>query len=116
MVICYFIQNHLASPQVSRLIGTLRRLQPECFILVGHDGFAGHCTAGELRRDLDADIFEIREPPRRGYLSFLQPYFDAVEWLSEREISYDWLVYLFCAQVRSQRDAHVLDLLDAQIG
>ncbi len=94
MRICYFIQNHQAPPQVVRLVGTLRRSQPECLILVGHDGFAGHCTASELRRALDADVFEIREPARRGYFSLLQPYLDAVEWLSQRGVAYDWIVYL----------------------
>ena len=94
MRICYFIQNHLAPRQIGRLVGTLRRAQPDCFVLVGHDGFAGHCTADELRRALDVDVFEFREPGRRGYFSLIQPYFDAVEWLSARGISYDWLVYL----------------------
>ena len=94
MRICYFIQNHLAPPQIRRLIETLRRSQPDCFILVGHDGFAGHCTADELRRTLEVDVFAFREPGRRGYFSLVQPYFDAVEWLSERGVAYDWLVYL----------------------
>jgi hypothetical protein len=92
--ICYFIQNHLAPPQVGRLVKTLRRSQPDSFVLVGHDAFAGHCTAGELRQALDVDVLEIREPARRGYFSLVQPYFDAVEWLSDRGVSYDWIVYL----------------------
>jgi hypothetical protein len=92
--VCYFIQNHLGPSQLRRLVGTLRRSQPDCFILVGHDGFAGHCTADELRRALDVDVFALREPARRGYISVLQAYFDAVEWLAERGTSYDWLVYL----------------------
>lgn len=94
MRICYFIQNHLAPPQVRRLIGTLRRSQPDAFILVGHDGFAGHCSASELRQALDVDVFESREPSRRGYFSLLLPYFDAVTWLGEHGIAYDWIVYL----------------------
>jgi hypothetical protein len=94
MRICYFIQNHLAPPQVRRLVGVLRRSQAEAFLLVCHDGFAGHCTADELRRVLDVDVIETSEPARRGYFSLVQPYFDAVEWLADREIDYDWLVYL----------------------
>lgn len=94
MRICYFIQNHLAPAQVRRLVGTIRRSQPEAFFLIGHDGFAGHCSADELRRAVDVDVFEAREPSLRGYFSLLLPYFDAVEWLAERGISYDWIVYL----------------------
>ena len=94
MRICYFIQNHLGPPQVCRLARAIRRAQPEAFILVGHDGFAGHCSADEVRQALDVDVFAVREPARRGYFSLLEPYFDAVEWLSGRGVSYDWIVYL----------------------
>jgi hypothetical protein len=94
MRICYFIQNHLPPPQVSRLIRTLRRGQPEAFVLVGHDPFAGRCSTEEMRRAVDADVFSVREPPKRGYFSLIQPYFDAVEWLSDHGIGYDWVVYL----------------------
>lgn len=94
MRICYFIQNHLAPPQVRRLAGALRRSQPDAFILVGHDGFAGHCSASELRQAVDVDVFEAHEPSRRGYFSLLLPYFDAVAWLADHGIDYDWIVYL----------------------
>lgn len=94
MRLCYFIQNHLAPPQVSRLIGTLRRSQPDSFLLVGHDEFAGYCMASELRQALDADVFAVREPAKRGYFSLLEPYFDAVAWLTRHRVDYDWLVYL----------------------
>lgn len=94
MRICYFIQNHLGPAHASRLIGTLRRSDPGGVILVGHDAFAGHCTADEIRRALDVDVLEAREPAKRGYLSLLHPYFDALAWLSERGIDYDWIVYL----------------------
>jgi hypothetical protein len=92
--LCYFIQNHLAPPQVGRLVRTIRRAQPEAFILVGHDEFADRCSAAELCREVDVDVFAAREPARRGYFSLLLPYFDAVEWLAERGIAYDWIVYL----------------------
>jgi hypothetical protein len=94
MRVCYFIQNHLAPPQARRLVGTLRRSQPDSFILVGHDEFAGHCAASEVREALDVDVFPAREPLKRGYFSLLEPYFDAVEWLADHGIAYDWLVYL----------------------
>jgi hypothetical protein len=94
MRICYFIQNHLGPAQVCRLARAIRRSQPEAFILVAHDGFAGHCSAGELRQALDVEVFALREPARRGYFSLLQPYFDAIEWLSDHDVPYDWIVYL----------------------
>jgi hypothetical protein len=94
MRIAYFIQNHLPPPQAARLVGALRRGQPDAFVLIGHDPFAGRCTVEEMRRVLDVDVFGVREPPKRGYFSLIQPYFEAVEWLSNHGIDYDWLVYL----------------------
>jgi hypothetical protein len=94
MRLCYFIQNHLPPPQVSRLARTLRRSQPEAFVLVGHDAFAGQASVDEMRRALDVDVFAVREPARRGYFSLLQPYFEAVEWLADRGVDYDWITYL----------------------
>lgn len=115
MRICYFIQNHLGPSQASRLIRTLRRSQPESFVLVGHDPFAGHGSAAELRRELDVDVLEAREPARRGYLSLLHPYFDAVEWLAERGVDYDWIVYL-SAQDYPTRPLQSLETLLATSG
>ncbi|MFL6193436.1 MAG: beta-1,6-N-acetylglucosaminyltransferase [Thermoanaerobaculia bacterium] len=94
MRLAYFIQNHLPPPQVARLAGTILRSQPDAFLLIGHDPFAGRCTVEEMRGALDADVFGVREPPRRGYFSLIQPYFEAVEWLADHGIDYDWLVYL----------------------
>jgi hypothetical protein len=94
MRVCYFIQNHLAPPSACRLVRTIQRSSPQSFILVGHDEFAGHCPASELRQAAEVEVFAFREPAKRGYFSLLQPYFDAVDWLAARGIDYDWLVYL----------------------
>ena len=113
--VCYFIQNHLGPPQVRRLVGTLQRSRPESFILVGHDGFAGHCSSAELRQALGVDVFAFRERGRRGYFSLIEPYFDAVEWLAEHGIAYDWLVYL-SAQDYPTRPLHAFEALLATTG
>lgn len=94
MRICYFIQNHRAASQLTRLVSALRRFQPNALILIGHDEFAGLATATEIRRAVEADVFPLREPCRRGYFSLIQPYFDALERLARQGVSYDWIVYL----------------------
>jgi hypothetical protein len=92
--VCYFIQNHLGPSQARRLVATLQRSCPGSFILIGHDGFAGHASADELRQALGVDVFAFRERGKRGYFSLIEPYFDAVDWLTRHGIDYDWLVYL----------------------
>lgn len=94
MRVCYFIQNHLGPFQVRRLVEAVRRSRPDSFLLIAHDEFAGHGSAGELRQAVGVDVFATREPAKRGYFSLLEPYFDAVDWLSVHGIDYDWLVYL----------------------
>lgn len=90
----YFIQNHLGPEQAGRLVRRLRRSDPEGFILVGHDEFAGHASAAEVERALGVPVIAARQPAKRGYLSLIEPYFDAVEWLAGRGIDHDWIAYL----------------------
>lgn len=97
MRICYLVQNHLAPPAARRLVGTIRRSQPDALFVVVHDQLAGHATAGELRRalgDLGVDVLPVHERPRRGYFSLLEPYLLGLEWLAQRGVAYDWIVYL----------------------
>lgn len=111
MRICYFIQNHLGPAPASRLIATIRRSQPESFVLVGHDPFAGHGSAAEIGRALGVDVLEAREPAKRGYLSLLYPYFDALAWLADRGIDYDWIVYLSAQDYPTQPLSRLENLL-----
>lgn len=97
MRICYLVQNHLAPAAARRLVGTIRRSQPDALFLVVHDPFAGHATAEEVRRALaptGAEVLAARERPRRGYFSLLEPYLLGLEWLAGRGAPYDWVVYL----------------------
>jgi hypothetical protein len=88
------VQNHLGPEQARRLVAALRRGSGGGFVLVGHGEFAGHARADEVARALDVEVFALGAPARRGYFSLVEPYFAAVDWLGERGIDYDWLVYL----------------------
>ena len=92
MRVCYFIQSHRGGAQLPRLVRTLRAASPGCRILVGHDARSGALSRADLPPG--ADLFHPPGPIERGRLSLLSPYFLAVEWLAERGIDYDWLVYL----------------------
>jgi hypothetical protein len=93
LAVAYFVQSHHRPAQALRLLGTLRRGSPDAVLVVGH------CPAGEpldataLDR-LDALHFRHRRPGRRGTWSLFEPYLDAVELLTARDVPFDWLVYL----------------------
>lgn len=72
----------------------LERGASDGFVLVGHDEGAGHCTAAELRAALGVAVFPFAERVRRGYLSAIAPYFEALAWLARERVEFDWLVYL----------------------
>jgi hypothetical protein len=91
--VAYFVQSHHQPEQVLRLLATLRDGSPDCALVVGH------CPAGEplpaaRLAAVDAHLFHHRQRGRRGFWSLLEPWFDAVELLAARGVSYDWLVYL----------------------
>jgi len=95
MRVCYVIQNHLEPAFAARLIEAIRLGSSDPFILIAHDPYAGFCETDDLKKALDdVDVFEVTERPHRGYFSLLQPWFDAVSWLSSNSVAYDWLVYL----------------------
>lgn len=88
------MQNHLGASCVERLVRALARGASDGFVLLGHDERAGHATAAELAARLKVPVFALAERPRRGYLTMLAPYFQALDWLARERIDYDWLVYL----------------------
>lgn len=94
MRVCYLIQCHRAPRQLLRLVATLRRQSPQALILCAADDTGTLPSREELRRAGEAHLLSVRGPLRRGYLSLLEPYLRGVDWLRQRGLDFDWLVYL----------------------
>ena len=94
MRVAYLVQNHFGAEHARRLVGALRQGTRDGFVLIAHDEFAGHATAPEIARALEAETFAICAPARRGYFSLIEPYFEGVARLGALGVEYDWLVYL----------------------
>lgn len=94
VTVCWFVQSHRDPEQILRLMRTLRRGSTGP-ILLRHDD-----QALELDFGLFAGISDLYFLPASGrqlrgtYSCQAQPYLDAISWLEERRLSYDWLVNL----------------------
>jgi hypothetical protein len=94
-IVGYYVQSHRDPEQIRRLVRTLRRGSPRAPIVVLHD-FA-QCPLDEgLLSDLpDVHLLRPSQPTVRALFACqAQPFLDAVEWLEQEGIAYDWLVSL----------------------
>ncbi len=94
MRVCYLIQTHRDADQIARLVRVLGAASPESLVVVAHDDTGCALSAGNLPCAAERHLLAVRGPLRRGYLSMLAPYLQAVAWLREQRLDYDWLVYL----------------------
>ncbi len=94
MRVCYLIQSHRDADQIARLVRVLGSASPDSLVVVAHDDTGCALTAGDLPCAAERHLLPVRGPLRRGYLSMLAPYLQAVSWLREQRLDYDWLVYL----------------------
>jgi hypothetical protein len=94
MRVGYLLQTHRDPLQIARLVATLGRMSPRALVLVAHDASGCELDPRTLRGAAEVRHLTVAGPVRRGYLSMLEPYFQAVELLRRETIDYDWLVYL----------------------
>ena len=91
---CYFVQTHTNPEQIHRLVRTLKQGSPGARVLIGHDGSGCDLDLSPLSDLAGIDLFRFEGPLDRAGLSVLQPYFTALDWLAERAVDFDWLLYL----------------------
>lgn len=94
MRVCYLIQTHRDADQIARLVRVLGAASPQSLVVVAHDDTGCALAAEDLPCAAERHLLSVRGPLRRGYLSMLAPYLQAVAWLREQRLQYDWLVYL----------------------
>lgn len=87
--VCYYMQTHKQPLQIARLVRLLKEGSPQCIILIHHDD-SGAKLDPALFSSLD-DVYVINGPGGYGDFSHLQRYFDAIDWLADQGIEYDWL-------------------------
>jgi hypothetical protein len=92
---CYYVQTHREPEQIYRLVRTLRRGSPQSIILVLHDFGAASLDWAPLADLREVHLLRSRCPHVRGRFSGQsQPLLDALAWLEDARVDYDWLVTL----------------------
>ncbi len=91
MKICYLIQTHQNPSQIYRLVDRIKNFSEDNQVIISHD--FTNC-------DLDTIALEKRgvkiftgKGGRGDFLS-VQCYLNAIKWLIDNRIKYDWLIYL----------------------
>lgn len=94
MRVCYLIQTHKDPLQVCRLISTIKAVSPTCFILISHD--YTHCDFPDVELQSFSNMALIPKTMGgiRGDFSLVQTNLDAMGWLLENKINFDWLINL----------------------
>lgn len=91
---CYLIQSHRHPEQVCRLVATIRRATPDCFVLISHDFSQVDFPAALLDAFANVALLPKAKPGIRGDFSLVQAYLDAIDWLLQQQIPFDWLINL----------------------
>jgi hypothetical protein len=91
MKVCYLIQSHINSEQIYRLIDIIKISSPEAEIIVSHNFTGCELDVKTLEK---SGVQVLSGKGGRGDFVLLQSYLDAIKWLIDNQINYDWLIYL----------------------
>ncbi len=91
MKICYLIQNHQNSEQIHRLIKTIQGSGTDNQVIISHDFSSCNLDTNSLEKN---NVKVLNGKGGRGNFSSVQSYLNAIKWLVENQIEYDWLIYL----------------------
>ncbi|MBD2105047.1 beta-1,6-N-acetylglucosaminyltransferase [Leptolyngbya sp. FACHB-261] len=91
MKVVYLIQTHQNLEQIQRLVQTIQRSSHTSRILISHD-FSCGLDLKPLGQTLGIEVLNAKGG--RGDFSTTQGYLDAVQWLLEHQIEFDWLINL----------------------
>ena len=92
MRVCYLIQSHKNPEQIYRLVRAIKHMSPNSFILLSHDR-----NSSSIETKLFEDIPEVKVilcDGSRAAFRFFKAYFEAVEWLFNNGVEFDWLINL----------------------
>ncbi|MBD2007124.1 MULTISPECIES: beta-1,6-N-acetylglucosaminyltransferase [Cyanophyceae] len=90
MKIAYLIQTYKNPEQIYRLVHIIKKSSPNSFVLVSHN-FAASNLNVELLENLP-DVKVVSAIGGRGNFALVQAYLEAIDWLLNNKIEFDWLI------------------------
>ena len=91
MKICYLIQTHKNPEQIYRLVNTIKTSNTDNQVIISHDF---HSCNLDVQRLNDDGVKVLSGRGGRGNFSSVQSYLNAIEYLIENNIEFDWLIYI----------------------
>ncbi|MBV9388010.1 MAG: core-2/I-branching enzyme [Chroococcidiopsidaceae cyanobacterium CP_BM_ER_R8_30] len=88
----YLIQTYKNPNQIYRLVQTIKKSSPESYVLVSHNFAYSDLDVVHLKNLPQVEV--ISGKGGRGDFSLMQGYLDAIEWLFDHNIEFDWLTNL----------------------
>jgi len=92
MKVCYFIQTHKNPEQIYRLVNVIKKSSPNSYVLVSHN--YNSCYLDSTPLENLSGVKVISNYVRLADFSVVQAYFDAIQWLFDNNIEFDWLINL----------------------
>jgi hypothetical protein len=93
MKICYLIQTYKNPEQIYRLVKLIKNTSSNSFILVSHN-----FNSCNLNINLFKKLKNVEVIPNNGVMmgsfAIIQGFFDAISWLLNQKIQFDWLINL----------------------
>ncbi|KYC39249.1 N-acetylglucosaminyltransferase [Scytonema hofmannii PCC 7110] len=93
MKICYLIQTHKNPEQIYRLVKVIKQLSPDSYVLISHNYYTCDLDRIPIQNLPNVEVI-ISNKIQRYDFSILQAYFNAIDWLFQHNIKFDWLVNL----------------------
>jgi hypothetical protein len=94
MKVVYLIQTYRNPEQIYRLVRIIKQSSPNSHILISHDLGGCDLSPAPLRNLSGVELIKTKSKVRRGRFSLAQVYLDAISWLFNHNVEFDWLCYL----------------------
>lgn len=91
MKICYLIQTHTNPEQIYRLVETIQKSATKNQVIISHDFTNCDLDTNSLQ---NRGVKVLEGKGGRGDFLSVQSYLNAIKWLIDNRVEYDWLIYL----------------------
>ncbi|MEM9925688.1 MAG: beta-1,6-N-acetylglucosaminyltransferase [Cyanobacteria bacterium P01_D01_bin.50] len=91
MTVCYLIQTYKNPEQIYRLVRLIKSTSPNSFVIVSHNFNGCSLNLSLFKKFNNVEII----PNNRvmmGSFGIIQGFFDAISWLLNKKIKFDWLI------------------------
>lgn len=110
MTVCYLIQTYKNPDQIYRLVKLIKDTTSNAFVIVSHNFNSCNLNTSLFKKLKNVEILP-NNGVMMGSFSIFQGFFDAISWLLNQKIKFDWLINLTGQDYPTQPLSQVDNLL-----